>query len=58
MELLRSLRKFAREEAGVSAIEYALVASFIALAAITAMGTLGTTLDSAYSYISGLVKTS
>jgi pilus assembly protein Flp/PilA len=35
------LRKFIRNNKGATAIEYGLIAALIAVAAITAMGTLG-----------------
>lgn len=58
MELVRSIKAFTQEEDGVTAIEYALIASLIALAAITAMGSLGTTLSNMFTFISGKLKTS
>lgn len=58
MELIRSIGVFAREEDGTSVIEYALVASLIALAAVTIMGTLGGTLSNMFNFINGQLKTS
>jgi len=58
MELIRSAAAFAREEDGATVIEYALVASLIALAAITTMTTLGGTLSSMFTFIDGKLKTS
>lgn len=58
MELVHGIRNFIHDEDGVTAIEYALVASLIALAAITAMGSLGTSLGNMFTFISGKLKTS
>ena len=58
MELLRSIKDFAREEDGVTVIEYALIASLISLAALTIMGTLGTSLSTMFNLINSKIKTS
>jgi len=58
MELVRYIKDFAREEDGVTVIEYALVASLIALAAVTTMTTLGGTLSNMFNFINGKLKTS
>ena len=44
--------KLIRDEAGVTAIEYGLIAALIAIAAIAAFTAVGTTLSSTFSYIS------
>ena len=41
-----------RDEAGVTAIEYGLIAALIAIAAIAAFTSVGTSLSSTISYIS------
>jgi len=43
-------------EAGVTAIEYGLIASLIALAIIVGVTTLGTNLGGLFTYIAGKVK--
>ena len=43
--------KLARDEQGATAIEYGLIAALIAVAAITAMGSLGNTLSDTFSNI-------
>ena len=43
--------KLIRDEAGVTAIEYGLIAALIAIAAIAAFTAVGTTLSSTFSYI-------
>ena len=40
--------KLLRDQRGVSAIEYALIASLISIAALSAMGTLGDKVDQKY----------
>ena len=47
-----SLVKFVREENGVTAIEYGLIAALIAVAIIVALQTLGGSLDSNFTEIS------
>ena len=44
--------KLIQDEAGVTAIEYGLIAALIAIAAIAAFTAVGTTLSSTFSYIS------
>jgi pilus assembly protein Flp/PilA len=44
--------KFFRCDAGATAIEYAFIASFIALACIAALGAAGTSLNNKFSSIS------
>lgn len=50
-------RDFARDEEGVTAIEYGLLASLIALAIIVGATTLGGKLNDLFNYISTIVKT-
>ncbi|EUC14335.1 Flp family type IVb pilin [Paraburkholderia bengalensis] len=47
------IRAFAREEDGVTAIEYGLLASLVACGIIVAATGLGTQLSSTFNYISG-----
>lgn len=42
-----------KDESGVTAIEYGLIASLIAVVAITAMGLVGTNLTAAFNNIAG-----
>ena len=46
------LRKFVKDESGATAIEYGLIASLIAVAAILAMTTVGSKLTSTFSNVS------
>jgi len=43
--------KLIRDEAGVTAIEYGLIAALIAIAAIAAFTSVGTSLSDTFSYI-------
>ncbi len=52
------LRKILRDRRGASAIEYALVASLIAVAAITAFKNLGRNVDNTFANINGAVTSS
>lgn len=49
--LLQSTRRFLRDESGVSAIEYGLLAALVALAIVGGAGALGTDLNSVFSAI-------
>lgn len=49
------IARFIREEEGQDLIEYALLASFVALAVIVGVGLLGTNLNTWYTNISGRV---
>jgi pilus assembly protein Flp/PilA len=45
--------RFASDESGATAIEYGMIAALIAVAIITALKTVGTSLTSKFSQISG-----
>ena len=47
------IRAFAREEDGVTAIEYGLLAALIAVAIITGAGLVGTNLSALFNGIAG-----
>ena len=49
MKIFRNLKT---NEAGATAIEYGLIAALIAVAAITAMGSLGTQLSKTFTTVS------
>ena len=48
---LLSLRRLIENEAGVTAIEYGLIAALIAVAAVVVMGTVGTNLSGIFSQV-------
>jgi pilus assembly protein Flp/PilA len=50
------LARFAKDESGATAIEYALIAAGIALAIITAVNTLGTTISGKFNSINASLK--
>lgn len=50
-------KKMLKNEQGATAIEYGLIAALIAIAAITAMGTLGDELSNTFSTVSGELQT-
>ena len=45
------VKRFVREEEGVTAIEYGLIAALIAVAIIAAVGTVGTNLNKTFSAV-------
>lgn len=50
------VQSFLANQSGATAIEYGLIASLIAIAAITAMTTLGTKLSSTFTNVSDNLK--
>ncbi len=50
------ITKFLREEDGVTAIEYGLIAALIAVVIITAVALIGTTLASTFTKIADCIK--
>jgi len=46
-------RRFINDQSGVTAIEYGLIASLIAVATIAAMSTLGTNLTTVFTQVAG-----
>lgn len=51
-------KRFGNDESGQDLIEYALVAGLIGLAAVAAMGTLGSTISSGFSNVSSTLSNS
>jgi pilus assembly protein Flp/PilA len=45
------LAKFAKDESGATAIEYGLIAALISIACITAMTTIGTSLEAQFTKV-------
>ncbi|MEP3421043.1 MAG: Flp family type IVb pilin [Erythrobacter sp.] len=54
---MKFFNKMARDEQGATAIEYGLIAALIAVAAITAMGSLGNTLSDTFSEVQTEMET-
>lgn len=57
MKFAHDIRQFVRDEEGVTAIEYGLIASLVALAIIVGAGLLGTKLNDMFTFIAGKLKT-
>ena len=49
---MKFINKLIRDEAGATAIEYGLIAALIAVAAITAMSSLGDNLNTTFNTVS------
>jgi len=49
--MLSLVSRLLRDQAGVTAIEYALIASLIGVAAATILGTVGTNLSTTFSKV-------
>ncbi|MCK2097729.1 Flp family type IVb pilin [Thauera aromatica] len=56
--MLEMMKRFVRDEEGVTAIEYGLIASLVAVAIIVGATALGTKLNAMFTYIAGLLKSS
>jgi pilus assembly protein Flp/PilA len=54
--MLSRLKSFIADEEGATAIEYALIASLIAIALVTVLGSLGKRLSQEFSEISSALK--
>jgi pilus assembly protein Flp/PilA len=54
--MIKSLKVFVSDESGATAIEYALIASLIAVALVTILTNLGTALSTEFSEVSGVLK--
>lgn len=54
---MKFFNKLLRDEQGATAIEYGLIAALIAVAAITAMGALGSSLNNTFNTVSGELDT-
>jgi len=52
---MNHIKNLIREEEGVTAIEYGLIAALIAVAIIVGAGLLGTKLNSLFSSLAGLL---
>jgi pilus assembly protein Flp/PilA len=53
---MQLIKRFLSDDSGATAIEYALIAAGIALAIITAVNTLGTTLSGKFDSINASLK--
>ena len=56
--MLKLIQKFIRDEEGVTAIEYGLIAALIAVAIITAVTLVGTNLSATFNTVAGKVVVS
>lgn len=54
---MKTIQKFIRDEQGVTAIEYGLIAALIAVVIIAAVKIVGTQLDTTFSKIGSELKT-
>lgn len=55
--LLNNMTRFYRDEEGVTAIEYGLIAALIAVVIITAVTLIGTNLDKVFDYVADKLVT-
>ena len=51
--MTKFMTRFAKDESGATAIEYGLIVALIAVVIITAVTTLGTNLNTAFTTING-----
>ena len=50
-----TFQRFMKDESGVTAIEYGLIASLVAVAIIVGATALGTSLNATFGYVAGLM---
>ena len=53
-----TIKNFVTDESGATAIEYGLIAALVSVAAITALTTLGTSLDQIFNYVATTLENS
>jgi pilus assembly protein Flp/PilA len=51
--MFATFKRLLKNESGVTAIEYGLIAALIAVAAVTVMGTVGTNLTGTFTTVAG-----
>jgi pilus assembly protein Flp/PilA len=56
MQIIKSIQAFARDEEGVTAIEYGLIAALVAVAIIVGATALGTSLGTLFQDISDKIS--
>ena len=56
-DMLRSIKRFLAEEAGVTMVEYALIAALVAIAAVTILSTMGTSISKIFSRVNSALST-
>lgn len=54
--MMKLIRKLRRDESGVTAIEYGLIAALIAVVLITALTTLGSSLSAEFNKVASAVS--
>ena len=54
--MFKSIKSFAANQSGATAIEYALLASLIAVFIITAVSQVGTQVSTVFSEVAGSIK--
>jgi pilus assembly protein Flp/PilA len=56
MQMRRLVRRFLTDQAGATAIEYAIIAAGISIVIVAAVNSIGTSLNSTFSSISSQLK--
>lgn len=55
--MIKFISRFAKDESGATAIEYGLIAALIAVALITVLGTMSTSLKNTFTKVSTSLNT-
>ncbi|MFA4938696.1 Flp family type IVb pilin [Brevundimonas sp.] len=55
--MTKFISRFAKDESGATAIEYGLIAALIAVALITVLGTMSTSLKATFTKVAGSLDT-
>ena len=54
--MINTIKSFLSDESGATAIEYGLIAALVSVAAITALGALGTSLNNLFTFVAGALE--
>jgi pilus assembly protein Flp/PilA len=55
-DVVKSLKRFAADESGATAVEYALISSLVAIAIITSLNSLGSHLKTVFNEVASNLK--
>ena len=53
----KTLREILKDDSGATAIEYGLIAALVSVAAITALGLMGTSLTTMFTNVANILST-
>ena len=54
--MFKTIKEFAKDESGATAIEYGLIAALVSVAAVTALSNVGSSLDIMFTSVSSTLN--